>query len=59
MWYVWWRTEVLIGIWWGNLREGDHLGDVDKMILIWIFKYCDGVFFFLGSWYRASRISIK
>jgi hypothetical protein len=22
-----WRREILIGFWWGNLREGDHLED--------------------------------
>ena len=24
---VWGTGEVYAGIWWGNLREGDHLGD--------------------------------
>jgi hypothetical protein len=23
------RGEVFVGFWWGNLREGDHLGDPD------------------------------
>jgi hypothetical protein len=44
MWYVWWREEVLIGIWWGKLEEKRPLGRRrHKMILKWIFKYCDGV----------------
>ena len=38
------RGEVYTVFWWGNLREGDHLGDpgIDgRIILRWIFRKCD------------------
>jgi hypothetical protein len=33
---VWGRKEVYRGIWWGNLREADHLEDpgVDDRIIL-------------------------
>jgi hypothetical protein len=39
------RRKVHTGFWWGDLREGDHLGDpgVDgRIILKWIFGKRDG-----------------
>jgi hypothetical protein len=37
--------EVHTGFWWKDLREGDHLEDLDvdgRIILKWIFKKWDG-----------------
>jgi hypothetical protein len=39
------RVQVHTGIWWGNLREGDHLEDRDidrKIILKWILETKNG-----------------
>jgi hypothetical protein len=45
MWHIWGREEVHTGLYWGNLREGDHLedpGEDGRIILKWIFKRLDG-----------------
>ena len=47
-----------IGSWWGNLREGDHLGDlgVDGWILGWICRRWDvGIWTGLG-WPRIETV---
>ena len=54
MWHVWGR-EVYTGLWWGGLREGDHLGDPDmdgRLILRWIFRKWD------GEWTGSSWLRI-
>ena len=41
MWNVWRKGEVCTRFWWGNLKEGDHLGDIradGRIILRWIFR---------------------
>jgi hypothetical protein len=38
------REEVYAGFWWGNLRERDHLKDLDvngRIIIRWIFRNWD------------------
>jgi hypothetical protein len=45
MWHIWGRREVHSALWWGDPREGDHLGDpgVDgRIILRQIFGKWDG-----------------
>ena len=39
MWRIWVKRGGCIGSWWGNRREGDHLGDLGvdgRIILGWI-----------------------
>jgi len=41
---VWGRGEAYTGLWWGNLKERDHLGEpgVDRRIILrWIFRKWD------------------
>jgi hypothetical protein len=32
--HVWGKRKVRTGFWWGDLREGDHLGDPGKDVRI-------------------------
>jgi hypothetical protein len=51
------KREVHTRFWWGDLREGDHLGDpgIDgKIILKWIFKKWDGWAWTGLSWLRIG-----
>ena len=44
-------------LWWGNLRERDHLGDPDadgRIILRWIFRKWEGVVGTEWSWLRIG-----
>jgi hypothetical protein len=41
MWHILGRGEMCIGLWWGNLRERDHLealGIDGRRMLKWVFK---------------------
>jgi hypothetical protein len=43
--FVWGRGDVHTVLWWGNLRERDHLEDLDidgRITLKWIFKKWEG-----------------
>jgi hypothetical protein len=42
--HVWGRGEVYTWLWWGSLRERDHLEDpgiVERIVLKWIFRKWD------------------
>jgi len=53
---AWVRGEAYKGLWWGNLRERDHLGDphIDgRSILRWMFRKWD-----VGIWTGLSWLKI-
>jgi len=44
VWHVWEMREMCTGLWWGDLRDRDHLEDLcidGSIILKWIFKKWD------------------
>jgi len=54
---VWGRGEAYTGVWWGNLRERNHLEDpgVDGRIIIrWIFREWDMGVLTGSSWLRIG-----
>jgi len=57
MWRVWGRSETYTELWWGNLREGDRLGDpgIDgRIILRWILGKWDVGVWTGWSWLRIG-----
>jgi hypothetical protein len=51
------REKTCTGIWWGNLRERDHLGETDidgRIISRWIFRKWD-----VGLWTGLSWLGIE
>ena len=51
------KGEAYLGIWWGNLRERDHLGDPgvdERIILRWIFKMWGVAVWTGSSWLRIG-----
>jgi len=58
MWHVWWGREACTGVWWGNMRERDHLQDssVDRSIILrGIFSKWDFVTWTGTSWLRIRK----
>ena len=56
---IWRMGEACAGIWLGNLKEGDHLGDlgVDVRIeLRWIFRKWDEGVWTGSSWLRIGKL---
>jgi len=50
------RGEAYTGVWWGNLRERDHLGDtgVDGRIIRWVFRKWDIEVWTEWNWLRIG-----
>ena len=54
---VWGRIEAYTGIWWGNLKERDHLEEpgVDRRIILrWIFRKYDVGVWIGSSWFKIG-----
>jgi len=57
MWHVWGRGEVYALLWWGNLRERDHLehtGVDGRIILRWISRKWDVEAWTKSIWLRVG-----
>jgi len=57
MWHVWDARYVHIGYWWGGLRKGNHLKDLNvdgRITLKWFFKKWDGEAWIGLMWLRTG-----
>ena len=59
MWHTWKGGEAYAGLWWGNLKERDHLGNAGidgRIILRWIFRKWDVGVRTVSSWLRIMTL---
>jgi hypothetical protein len=57
IWHEWGAGELHTGVWWGDLREGDHLEDLGvggTVILKWNLKEWDGQAWTALRWLRIG-----
>jgi hypothetical protein len=57
MWHIWGRGGVHTGYWWGDLKETDHLEDLDvdvRITLKWMFNMWDAAVWTGLIWLRRG-----